>query len=103
MYYYSKAIYDNNTFAPLAKLDIASVYGTEGQGFESLTACHKKRIPNRYPFLCYVASMFRGPLVRPSSDGQAKMDEGSVAKRRSIPIIILLVSWLVFLFARDSN
>ena len=28
-------------YAPLAKLDIASVYGTEGQGFESLTACHK--------------------------------------------------------------
>ncbi len=41
MYYYSKAICDNNTYAPLAKLDIASVYGTEGQGFESLTACHK--------------------------------------------------------------
>ena len=27
--------------APLAKLDIASVYGTEGQRFESPTARHK--------------------------------------------------------------
>ena len=28
--------------APLAQLDRASGYGPEGQGFESLTACHEK-------------------------------------------------------------
>lgn len=33
---YNRKAIENN--APLAKLDIASVYGTEGQGFESLTA-----------------------------------------------------------------
>lgn len=30
--------------APLAKLDIASVYGTEGQEFESLTVHQKKTV-----------------------------------------------------------
>ena len=29
-----------NRYAPLAQLDRASGYGPEGQGFESLTACH---------------------------------------------------------------
>ena len=32
-------------YAPLAQLDRASVYGTEGQGFESLTACHENTNP----------------------------------------------------------
>ena len=30
----------NDRYAPLAQLDRASGYGPEGQGFESLTACH---------------------------------------------------------------
>ena len=30
----------NDRYAPLAQLDRASGYGPEGQGIESLTACH---------------------------------------------------------------
>ena len=35
----------NRMDAPLAKLDIASVYGTEGQEFESLTVRHTFKRP----------------------------------------------------------
>ena len=35
-----------NKYAPIAQLDRASVYGTEGQGFESLWA-HKLKIPTQ--------------------------------------------------------
>ncbi len=39
--------------APLAKLDIASVYGTEGQEFESLTVHQKARLQKcRRAFWC---------------------------------------------------
>ena len=34
--------------APIAQLDRASVYGTEGQGFESLWA-HREKIRTGYP------------------------------------------------------
>ena len=30
-------------YAPLAQLDRALVYGTKGQGFESLVACQKEK------------------------------------------------------------
>ncbi len=36
-------MFEYSEIAPLAKLDIASVYGTEGQEFESLTVHQKKR------------------------------------------------------------
>ena len=40
----------NDRYAPLAQLDRASGYGPEGQGFESLTACHPEtRINQGFP------------------------------------------------------
>ena len=38
--------------AALAQLDRVSGYEPEGQGFESLTPRHKKRIPNRVCAFC---------------------------------------------------
>ena len=50
--------------APLAKLDIASVYGTEGQRFESPTARHKTQyivVLKKFTIYCvFIFSHFRG-------------------------------------------
>ena len=42
----------NCLFAPLAQLDRASVYGTEGQEFESLVARQQKKTDNSVFFCC---------------------------------------------------
>ena len=59
-------MFEYSEIAPLAKLDIASVYGTEGQEFESLTVHHLKPNPilKKYRvWLFYRSCIVRGFLV----------------------------------------
>src|SRR5690606_34352019 len=54
-YSYSRFVRTSQTkeYAPIAQLDRASVYGTEGQGFESLWA-HQSKFPlNRVGISCF--------------------------------------------------
>ena len=73
-------------FAPLAKLDIASVYGTEGQEFESLTAhqkaaglvscrfliCCASRTPERHRSISVKQTvLFRSDFRKPCRNSRA--------------------------------
>ena len=54
--------------APLAKLDIASVYGTEGQEFESLTVHQKHGRTTVLPCFCIIRTV-RNPSSRECARG----------------------------------
>ena len=59
-------------FAPLAQLDRASVYGTEGQEFESLAARQQKRIGNSLSFFVVVKEGNHAEVIKPNCKPNGK-------------------------------
>lgn len=71
-------------FAPLAKLDIASVYGTEGQEFESLTVHQKHGRTTVLPCFCIIRTV-RNPSSRECARGGSWVRSTERAENKQLP------------------